>query len=146
MGKQTIGRKRHLLVNTLGLIWLVSVTAASVQDHDGALLLFAKLFARGLGRVRMSWADSAYHAQKLLDWLANQRPRRPLRLEVVRRDPATKGFVVLPRRWIVERTFGWLNKCRRLSEDYERKLNHSESMTRLASISLMLRRLTLKSA
>lgn len=146
VGKQTIGRKRHILVDTLGLIWLVSVTAASVQDHDGALLLFAKLFARGLGRLRVIWADSAYHAQKLYDWLAGQRPRRPLRLEVVRRDPATKGFVVLPRRWIVERTFGWLNKCRRLSKDYERKLNHSESMIRLASISLMLRRLTLKSA
>lgn len=146
VGKQTVGRKRHILVDTLGLIWLVSVTAASVQDHDGALLLFAKLFTRGLGRLRVIWADSAYHAQKLYDWLAGQRPRRPLRLEVVRRDPVTKGFVVLPRRWIVERTFGWLNKCRRLSKDYERKLNHSESMIRLASISLMLRRLTLKSA
>ena len=146
VGKQTVGRKRHILVDTLGLIWLVSVTAASVQDHDGALLLFARLFTRGLGRLRVIWADSAYNAQKLFDWLTNQRPRRALRLEVVRRDPATKGFVVLPRRWIVERTFGWLNKCRRLSKDYERKLNHSESMIRLASISLMLRRLTLKSA
>lgn len=145
-GKQTIGRKRHILVDTLGLIWLISVTAASVQDHDGALLLFAKLFARGLGRLRVIWADSAYNVQKLFGWLSGQRPRRPLRLEVVRRDPATRGFVVLPHRWIVERTFGWLNKCRRLSKDYERKLNHSESMIRVASIHLMLRRLTPKTA
>jgi putative transposase len=112
-----------------------------VQDHDGALLLFAKLFARGLGRLRVIWADSAYHAQKLYAWLAGQRPRRPLRLEVVRRDPQTKGFVVLKHRWIVERTFGWLNKCRRLSKDYEKKVHHSESMIRVASIHLMLRRL-----
>lgn len=124
----------------------MSVTAASVQDHDGALLLFAKLFARGLGRLRVIWADSAYNAQKLFDWLSGQRPRRPLRLEVVKRDPLTKGFVVLPHRWIVERTFAWLGKCRRLSKDYERKIAHSESMIRVASIHLMLRKLTLKTA
>lgn len=146
VAKQTIGRKRHLMVDTLGLIWLVSVTAASVQDRDGALLLFAKLFQKGLGRVRLIWADSAYKAQKLWDWLTAHLPRRGLRLEVVERAVDAKGFVVLKRRWVVERTFGWLNKCRRLSKDYERHTRHSEAMIRLASIQLMLRRLTLKSA
>ena len=146
VAKQTVGRKRHLLVDTLGLIWLVTVTAASVQDRDGALLLFAQLCQRGLGRVRLIWADSAYHAQKLWDWLAAHLPRRGLLLSVVERVAGTKGFVVLKRRWVVERSFGWLNKCRRLSKDYERKTAHSEAMIRLASIQLMVRRLTLKTA
>ena len=141
VGKQTIGRKRHILVDTPGLIWAVCVTPASVQDHDGALLLFAKLCGRGLGRVRLIWADSAYRAAKLAAWLAAHLPRRGARLEVVERDAAARGFVVLRRRWVVERTFGWLNKCRRLSKDYERKLENSEAMIRVASISMMTRRL-----
>ena len=146
VAKQTIGRKRHVLVDTLGLIWLVRVTAASVQDRDGALLLFAQLCQRGLGRVRLLWADSAYKAQKLWDWLATHLPRRGVRLEVVERDADTKGFVVLRRRWVVERTFGWLNKCRRLSKDYERHTQNSETMIRLASIHLMTRRLASQTA
>ena len=146
VAKQTIGRKRHVLVDTLGLIWLVQVTAASVQDRDGALGLFAKLCTRGLGRVRMIWADSAYNAGKLWAWLAAHLPRRGVRLEVVERAADAKGFVVLKRRWVVERTFGWLNKCRRLSKDYERKTAHSEAMIRIASIQLMVRRLTLNTA
>ena len=146
VAKQTIGRKRHVLVDTLGLIWLVQVTAASVQDRDGALLLFARLCQHGLGRVRLLWADSAYNAQKLWDWLAAHLPRRGVRLEVVERDAAAKGFVVLKHRWIVERTFGWLNKCRRLSKDYERHTRHSETMIRLASIHLMARRLAAQTA
>ena len=85
VAKQTIGRKRHIMVDTLGLIWLVQVTAASMQDRDGACLLFAKLCQRGLGRVRLIWADSAYKAQKLWDWIATHLPHRGLRLEVVER-------------------------------------------------------------
>ena len=146
VAKQTIGRKRHVMVDTLGLIWLVTVTAASVQDRDGALLLFARLCQRGLGRVRLIWADSAYNAGKLWAWLQAHLPGRGLRLEVVERAADAKGFVVLKRRWVVERTFGWLNKCRRLSKDYERHTRNSEAMIRLASIQLMLRRLTLKTA
>ena len=146
VAEQTISRQRHVLVDTLGLIWLVHVTAASVQDRDGALLLFAQLCQCGLGRVRLIWADSAYKAQKLWDWLATHLPRRGRRLELVERDATATGFVVLKRRWVVERTFGWLNKCRRLSKDYERKTKQSETMIRLASISLMTRRLTLKTA
>ena len=146
VAKQTIGRKRHVLVDTLGLIWLVHVTAASVQDRDGAILLFAQLCQRGLGRVRLIWADSAYKAQKLWDWLAAHLPRRGVRLEVVERDAEAKGFVVLKRRWVVERTFGWLNKCRRLSKDYERHTRNSETMIRLASIHLMARRLASQTA
>lgn len=146
VAKQTVGRKRHVMVDTLGLIWLVHVTAASVQGREGALGLLGCLCRRGLGRVRLIWADSAYQAQKLWDWIAAHLPRRGLRLEGVERATDTKGFVVLKRRWVVERTFGWLNKCRRFSKDYERKTRHSEAMIRLASIHLMLRRLTLKAA
>ncbi len=74
VAKQTIGRKHHVLVDTLGLIWLIHVTAASVQDRDGALGLFAQLCQRGLGRVRLIWADSAYDAQKLWDWIGTHPP------------------------------------------------------------------------
>lgn len=146
VAKQTSGRKRHLLVDTLGLIWLVSVTAANVQDRDGARMLLEKIFRRGLGRLRLIWADTAYKAATLFDWIQTHLPRRGLRLEIVERDPAIKGFVVQKRRWVVERTFGWLNKCRRLSKDYERHTRNSEAMIRVASIALMMRRLTSKHA
>ena len=82
VAKQTAGRKRHILVDTLGLIWLVRVTAANVQDRDGALLLLAKLGQRGLGRMRLIWADSAYNARKIWHWIGAHLPRRGLRLEV----------------------------------------------------------------
>ena len=145
-GKKVVGRKRHLFVDTMGLIWLVTVTAASVQDRDGARLLLAKL-AHGFSRLKLIWADSAYNAHWLFAWLKALRPRqRRVRMEVVGGSAGQKGFVVQPRRWVVERTLGWLNKCRRLSKDYEHKTEHSEAMIRIASIQLMVRRLTLKQA
>ena len=107
VAKPTAGRKRQILVDTLGLIWLAQVTAANVQDRDGALLLWAKLCQRGLGRVRLIWADSAYNDRKLWHWIAAHLPRRGLRLEVVERDANAKGFVVLKRRWVV-RAHLWL--------------------------------------
>ena len=128
------------------MLWLVQVTAADVQDRDGALLLLAKLCQRGLGRLRLIWADSAYNARKLWHGIAAHLPRRGVRLEVVGRDANAKGFVVLKRRWVVERSFGWLNKGRRLSKDDERHPQNSEAMIRVASIALMMRRLTLKHA
>lgn len=143
-GKKVIGRKRHVFVDTMGLIWLVTVTAASVQDRDGARLLLAKLEC-GFSRLKLIGADSAYNAHGLFAWLKALRPRqRRVRMEVVGGIAGQKGFVVQPKRWVVERTLGWLNKCRRLSKDYEHKPEHSEAMIRIASIQLMVRRLTLK--
>jgi putative transposase len=138
-GKNVNGRKRHILVDTLGLLLAVCVTAASTQDRDGARLLLTAL-ARGWQRLRLIWADSAY-AGELIEWVRQLRECRRIKLEIVRRSGATTGFVALPKRWIVERTFGWLNRCRRLSKDYEYLTETSEAMVHVAMINLMVRRL-----
>ena len=138
-GKNVNGRKRHILVDTLGLLLAVAVTAASTQDRDGARLLL-KALARGWQRLRLIWADGAY-AGELAEWVRQLRERRRIKLEIVRRSDAAKGFVALPKRWIVERTFGWLNRCRRLSKDYEYLTETSEAMIHVAMINLMVRRL-----
>ena len=147
VAKQTTGRKRHLLVDTLGLILAVSVTAASVQDHDGAREPLRCLATTiGLGWVRRVWADSAYRAHALAAWIKALLPGRGLKLEIVERRAGAKGFQVQPRRWVIERTFAWLGKCRRLAKDYERRTDRSEAMIRVASIGLMVRRLSPKPA
>ena len=105
------GRKRHLLVDTLGLILVVVVTAASVPDRDGAKSVLEVLRHR-FTRVRLIWADGAY-AGDLAAWLWALRPWRNVRLEMVKRPKGVKGFQVLSWRWIVERTFGWLGRYRR---------------------------------
>ena len=138
-GKNINGRKRHILVDTLGLLLAVCVTAASTQDRDGARLLLTVL-AHHWTRLRVIWADSSY-AGELIEWVRELRARRRVKLEIVRRLDAQKGFVVLPKRWIVERTFGWLNRCRRLSKDYEYLTETSEAMIHVAMINLMVRRL-----
>ena len=138
-GKQVNGRKRHILVDTLGLLLVVVVTAASTQDRDGARQVLAVL-ARHWTRLRLIWADGSY-AGELIEWVRQLRERRRITLEIVRRQDAAKGFVVLPKRWIVERTFGWLNRCRRLSKDYEYLTETSEAMIHVAMINLMVRRL-----
>lgn len=138
-GKQVNGRKRHILVDTLGLLLVVCVTAASTQDRDGARLVL-KVLAHQWMRLRLIWADSSY-AGELVEWARQLRERRRVKLEIVRRSDAHKGFVVLPKRWIVERTFGWLNRCRRLSKDYEYLTETSEAMIHIAMINLMVRRL-----
>ena len=130
------GRKRHLLVDTLGLVMQILVTEADMQDRDGAkrlLVLIGGLFPR----LRKLWADGAYRGS-LLEWV-KQFCR--LDLEIVERDPAMVGFQLLPRRWVVERTFAWLSRCRRLSKDYEYHLQSSEAMIYVAMIRLMTRRL-----
>ena len=135
-GKKINGRKRHLLVDTLGLLMAVVVTAASVQDRDGARLLLS-----GLGgackKLRLIWVDGGYRGQ-LLNWVA---AHFRFRLRVVPRLEGQKGFAVLPRRWVVERTLAWLNHHRRLSKDYEGQESSSEAMVYIAMIRLMLRRL-----
>jgi putative transposase len=135
-GKLINGRKRHLLVDTLGLLMAVVVTAASVQDRDGAKLLLSRL-GGACKKLRLIWVDGSYRGQ-LLDWVA---ARFHFRLRPVLRPEEQKDFAVLPRRWVVERTFAWLNHHRRLSKDYEGTESSSEAMIYIAMIRLMLRRL-----
>jgi putative transposase len=138
-GKKIDGRKRHLLVDTLGLILVVVVHAASVQDRDGARLVLQQL-AHQFTRLVLIWADGGYAGQ-LVNWVEQLRAYRRVRLEIVKRSDQQKGFVLLPKRWIVERTFGWLVRFRRLSKDYERLPETSETMIYVAMIRLMLGRL-----
>jgi putative transposase len=135
-GKLMNGRKRHILVDTLGLLLIVIVHAANVQDRDGAQLVFRKLTGR-FPRLKKVWADGAYGGQ-LLNWVTR---RFTWVLEIVKRDSSVKGFRVLPKRWIVERTFGWLSHCRRLSKDYEALTETSETFVYTAMVRLMVRRL-----
>jgi len=140
MHKQVKGRKRHLFVDTLGLILTVVVTAANVQDRDGAKSLL-EVLRHQFSRLRLIWADGAY-AGDLLAWVWALRPWRKVRLEIVKRPTGVKGFQLFPWRWIVERTFGWLGRYRRLSKDYEYLTQTSEAMIRVAMIHLMVRRLS----
>jgi putative transposase len=121
------------------LLLAVVVTAASVQDRDGAMALLACL-RHQFSRMRFIWADQAYTGD-LAAWLWGLRPRRKVRLDIVKRPEGTKGFLLLPKRWIVERTFGWIGRYRRLSKDYEYLTQTSEAMIRVAMIHLMVRRL-----
>ena len=136
--KNLKGRKRHLLVDTSGLPLSVYVSSADVQDRVGAQCLLAGLKAL-LPRLKKIWADGAYTGDKLADWCKEQ---GGWELEIVERSSAdTEGFAVLPHRWIVERTFGWLIQNRRLSKDYERMVQSSESFMEVAMIRLILKRL-----
>jgi putative transposase len=139
-GKLTYGRKRHILVDTLGLLLCVVVHSAGIQDRDGARQLLAPL-AHAFTRLRKIWADAIYNGD-LAAWLKNLRPRNRIELELVKRNPETKGFEVLPRRWVVERTFAWLSFNRRLSKDYEMLPATSETFIYVSMIKLMLGRLT----
>ena len=136
-GKNVNGRKRHIAVDTLGLLICVLVLAADVQDRDGGLDLLCLMRAT-CAKVRLVWADGGY-AGALVHTL---RRRLGLTLQIVKRTDDMKGFVVLPRRWVVERTFGWTRNCRRTVRDYERLPEHSEAMVRWSAIILMTRRAT----
>jgi putative transposase len=139
-GKKVNGRKRHIVVDTLGLILAVVVHPANIQDYDGAVFvlgLLGRLKAR-FHRLRVIFADGAYgrnHLPQSLEeafgWL----------LQTVLRPAQVKGFVILPKRWIVERTFGWLGRYRRHSKDYERNTASSEAMIYIAMTHVMLRRI-----
>jgi putative transposase len=135
--KNLKGRKRHLLVDTLGLLLSVYVTSADVQDRVGAQGLLAGLKPL-LPRLKKIWADGAYTGEKLAAWCKEQ---GEWDLEIVERSADTEGFAVLPHRWIVERTLGWLVRNRRLSKDYERKVQTSETFMKVAMIRLVLKRL-----
>jgi putative transposase len=138
-GKKVKGRKRHLLTDTTGLILAVAVTPADVQDRDGAKEILGSLKAPFCW-VKKVWADGAY-AGRLVDWVAGLRARRPVELEIVKRSDEAVGFEVITKRWVVERTLGWLNRCRRLSKDYEATIRSAVAMIRLAMIHVMVRRL-----
>jgi putative transposase len=136
-GKKVTGRKRHLVVDTLGLLLAVVVHPADIQDQAGAKQVLLKV-KRRFPRLQLLWADSAYGRNDLPTWaivVCN------FVLEVVRRAAGVVGFIVLPRRWVVERTFAWLGRNRRLSKDYECSPRVSEAMIHLAMIHLMLKRL-----
>jgi len=135
-GKLVKGRKRHLLVDTVGLLIAIVVAAASVSENEGAKLLFKRL--RGSARkLRLIWVDGGYTA-RLFTWVTE---RFAFCLQQVLRAGEQKGFCVLPRRWMVERTFAWLSNCRRLSKDYELLTQTSEALIYIAMTRLMLRRL-----
>lgn len=138
-GKKINGRKRHVLVDTLGLVLMVMVLPAHIQDRDGARRLLSAFFGRAplRGRVKHIWADGGYTGT-LLEWC---RRCWSCVIEVVKRTEL-HTFKVLPRRWVVERTFGWLGRYRRLTRDYERQAKTGETMVHLAMIRLMLARIS----
>lgn len=132
------GRKRHLLVDTLGLVLGVRVTPASTPERAGAQALLAGVLG-WLTWLRRLWVDGGYSGQAFADWVKNLRPK--LEVEVVKRSDAVKGFRVLPRRWVVERTFGWLMRQRRLVRDYETTEASAQAWVYIAMIRIQLRRL-----
>jgi len=135
-GKKTKGRKRHIAVDTLGLLLAVVVTSAHIQDRDGAHRLLTVLRAR-FSTISLVWADGGY-AERLLSWAQQV---LALTVQVVKRTDDITGFVVLPRRWVVERTFGWITKHRRCVRDYETLPAHHEAMIHITMIMTMPRRL-----
>ena len=124
-------------MDTLGNLLEVVVHAANIQDRDGARLLLERLGKEAKSSIKLIWADGAYKG-RLVRWV---REKLDALLEVVPRPSQQQGFQVLPRRWVVERTLGWLNRYRRLSKDYERLVESSESMIHISSIQTMLHRL-----
>jgi putative transposase len=130
------GRKRHILVDSLGLLLAVVVHSAGLQDREGARLLLAKVAARWT-RLQWIWADGGYTGA-LVQWTWE---RFGWFLSIVKRPAQSRGWVLLPRRWIVERTFGWLGRYRRLSKDYEFHTDTSETMVLVSMTQLMVRRL-----
>lgn len=129
------GRKRHLLCDTNGWLLALEITPANVQDPDGAVEVLRQANV-SFGRLSKVWADYGYRG-KLVPWFKSLRPYGKLHLEIVRSHVPKMGFVVQPYRWIVERSFAWLTKCRRLVKDYERNISHSAGFIRLAFIRLM---------
>jgi transposase len=136
--KNVDGRKRHIVVDSMGLVLAVLVTAASVDDAAAAPALFARLDGQPMSKVVRMYADSKYHNFTLYEWV-DEHARWGL--EIIRRPEGKRGWVKLPIRWTVERTFAWLGRCRRLSKDREKSTLSSESFIKLAMIQLMLHRL-----
>jgi putative transposase len=136
-GKKIAGRKRHMAVDTLGLVLAVVVHGGYWQDHDGACFVLMRLREQ-FHRLKILWGDSAYGRNELPAWV---RETFGWVLETILRPANAQGFIVLPKRWIVERTFAWISRSRRNARDYERKPEHSEAMIHLTMIALMSKRL-----
>lgn len=137
--KKLTGRKRNILVDTLGLLLAVTVTSAALDDAAAAPNVFAQVQCSAFPRLTKVWADTKYHNHKLRAWLSEKRPAWDL--EVVTRPAGAKGFVLLHKRWVVERTLAWNGRARRHSKDYERRVDSSESMIKVAAVQRMLRQL-----
>ena len=137
-GKKIKGKKRHVLVDTQGLLMHAIVHAADVQDRDGGALLMASLFGAFPFLVKL-YADAGYQGPVFQN--AMKRILARVNVEIVKRSDQAKGFVTLPKRWIVERTLAWLGRCRRLAKDWECLNRKALAFLRLASIRLMLRKL-----
>ncbi len=137
-GKLVKGKKRHLLVDTSGLLLIAMVHSAGIQDRDGGLLLLATLGGI-FPMLATMFADSAYGGPIFQAGLTKLLPQ--LNVEIIRRSDKVKGFVALPKRWIVERTIAWLNRCRRLAKDWENLNSNGLAFLKLASIRLMVRKL-----
>jgi putative transposase len=136
--KKVTGRKRHILVDVLGLLLTVVVSKASVPERDGAKMLLKRAWAQHFERLVLIWADGGYTGQDFCNWVLEH---CGWLVEIVKRSDDAKGFVVLPRRWVMERTFGWLYRFRRLSKDYEVLPETSEAWIYAAMVRIMLQRL-----
>jgi len=139
-GKKLSGRKRHIIVDVLGLLLAVVVTAASIDDGTGAPGVLRRLTAEHRSRLKKIGADKKYRNHALDAWMV--RTKAEYEIEVVERPPGSVGFVKLPKRWVVERTFAWLGRYRRNSRDYEWSVESSASMIKVCSIHRMLRLLS----
>ncbi len=137
-GKQIHERKRHVLVDTLGLVMQVLVTAADADDRDGLRGRLSAYFAGGVQRLKKLWVDSGYRGEPIRAWGAALKHSYKIDLEVVKKPAA--GFAVVPRRWVVERTFAWLLNFRRHSKNYEVLPRNSEAFIQIAMIHLLLKR------
>lgn len=136
--KKIKGRKRHIMVDVMGLLLVVVVHKASIQERAGAKLLIQRAVLKGFQRLELIWADGGYHGQPMIDWV---RRLTGWVFQVIQRTEEAIGFTILPRRWVVERTFAWLGNYRRLSKDYELLPESSEAMIYAAMVHIMLRRL-----
>jgi putative transposase len=138
-GKKITGRKRHVFVDTLGLMLAVLVTTAAADDGAAAPQLLDRVGPSANPRLKTIWGDNKYHNYNLYAWLKDNRPGWDL--EIKSRPSGADGFVRIPKRWVIERSFAWFGRYRRHSKDYERRTDSSESMLRISAIHLMLRRL-----
>jgi putative transposase len=138
-GKKINGRKRHILVDVMGFVLAVLITSAAIDDGVAAVQLLEQIDPVEYPRLKVIWGDNKYHNHALEAWMKKHRPGWTL--EVKRPPKGAEGFVVVPKRWVVERSFAWLGRNRRLSKDYERSTSSSEAMVKCSNIALLLRRL-----
>jgi putative transposase len=137
-GKKIDGRKRHIATDTQGLLLIVLVTAANLQDRSAARLLLAALHTAHR-TIRRVWADGGYTSTALVDWA---KTTLHITFDIVKKIVGQTRFIVLPRRWVVERTFSWITQARRNVRDYERLPAHSATFINISMITMMTRRLT----